>query len=146
MTITLNHMIVPVSDKEAASAFFADLVGLPKAEIDGPFVPVRVNAHLTLDFDDRRDPAPGHFAFLVDDATFDHVLKQVASVGAPFGSGPENGWDGQINHLAGGRGMYVRDPDGHSYEFFTRDPAGRYEPAGMEQHENTARDAAARTF
>ncbi|MFC4530112.1 hypothetical protein [Sphaerisporangium dianthi] len=38
------------------------------------------------------------------------------------GSGPEHGWDRRINHLAGGRGVYVRDPDGHSWEFFTAVP------------------------
>lgn len=39
-----------------------------------------------------------------------------------YGSGPENGWDREINHLAGGRGVYVRDPDGHSDELFTAVP------------------------
>jgi catechol 2,3-dioxygenase-like lactoylglutathione lyase family enzyme len=27
--------------------------------------------------------------------------------------------DRQINHLNGGRGVYVRDPDGIAYELFT---------------------------
>jgi hypothetical protein len=40
----------------------------------------------------------------------------------PFGSGPEHGWDHRINHLAGGRGVYVAATDGHSYEFFTAPP------------------------
>ncbi|MFI7705835.1 hypothetical protein [Nonomuraea sp. NPDC049480] len=35
------------------------------------------------------------------------------------GSGPMKGWDREINHLGGGRGVYVRDPNGHSYELFT---------------------------
>lgn len=39
-----------------------------------------------------------------------------------YGSGPMNGWDRRINHLGGGRGVYVRDPDGHSYELFTAVP------------------------
>lgn len=39
-----------------------------------------------------------------------------------YGSGPEHGWDQQINHLAGGRGVYVHAPDGHGYELFTAVP------------------------
>jgi catechol 2,3-dioxygenase-like lactoylglutathione lyase family enzyme len=30
--------------------------------------------------------------------------------------------DEQINHHGGGRGVYVRDPDGIAYEFFTAVP------------------------
>jgi catechol 2,3-dioxygenase-like lactoylglutathione lyase family enzyme len=120
MSIVLNHTIVPASDKHAAAAFFGSLFDLPVGPPAGPFVPVKVNADLTLDFDDRHTVAPGHYAFLVDDATFDAVLQRLRDTPAiNFGSGPEHGWDREINHLSGGRGVYVRDPDGHSYEVFT---------------------------
>ncbi|GAA2215242.1 hypothetical protein GCM10009850_107090 [Nonomuraea monospora] len=88
-----------------------------------PFAPVRVNDDLTLDFDDRHHPQPGHYAFLVDDDTFDAALDRLrADAAIDYGSGPMNGWDRRINHLGGGRGVYVRDPDGHSYELFTAEP------------------------
>ncbi|SFJ89224.1 hypothetical protein SAMN05216275_113190 [Streptosporangium canum] len=35
---------------------------------------VSVNDDLTLDFDDRHRPQPGHYAFLIDDGTFDAVI------------------------------------------------------------------------
>lgn len=64
-----------------------------------------------------------HYAFLVDDDTFDEVLHRLSKWPAvDHGSGPENGWDREINLLAGGRGDYVRDPNGHSYELFTAVP------------------------
>jgi catechol 2,3-dioxygenase-like lactoylglutathione lyase family enzyme len=89
----------------------------------GPFASVRVNTDLTFDFDDRHGVQPGHYAFLVDDDTFDAVLDRLRRDGAiDYGSGPQHGWDRQINHLGGGRGVYVRDPDGHSYELFTAVP------------------------
>jgi catechol 2,3-dioxygenase-like lactoylglutathione lyase family enzyme len=67
--------------------------------------------------------AAGHFGFLIDDATFDALLARLrANPAIPFGSGPAHGWDRVINRLAGGRGVYVADPDGHSYEFFTAPP------------------------
>ncbi|MGW4794369.1 VOC family protein [Nonomuraea sp. NPDC004297] len=121
MTIVMNHLIVPATDKHASAAFLAGLLGLRTEPQAGPFIPVRVNDDLALDFDDRRDPQPGHYAFLVDDATFDAVLDRLRTGGdgIDHGSGPMNGWDRRINHLAGGRGVYVRDPDGHSYELFT---------------------------
>lgn len=120
MSIVLNHMIVPAADKVTAAEFLATLLDLPVGEPTGPFVPVRVNDELTLDFGTRAAPAPGHYAFLVDDTTFDKLLAYVrSSPGIDYGSGVESGWDRQINHLGGGRGVYVRDPNGHGYEFFT---------------------------
>ncbi|MEU7862483.1 VOC family protein [Nonomuraea sp. NPDC049141] len=123
MSIVLNHLIVPAADKTAAATFLADLLGLPVSAPSGPFVPVRVNDDLALDFDDRHQVQPGHYAFLVDDDTFDAVLGRLrGSESISYGSGPGHGWDRRINHLGGGRGVYVRDPNGHSYELFTAVP------------------------
>ncbi|CAM3881015.1 VOC family protein [Kibdelosporangium persicum] len=123
MSIVLNHMIIPADDKVAAAEFLARLLGLPVGEPAGPFVPLRVNDDLTLDFDDRRGSRPGHYAFLVDDKTFDALLAFLErSPGIQYGSGPMGGWDRSSNHLGGGRGVYVLDPNGHGYEFFTAVP------------------------
>jgi catechol 2,3-dioxygenase-like lactoylglutathione lyase family enzyme len=124
MAIVLNHMIVPAQDKAVAAKFLADLLGLRVGEPTGPFIPVQVNEDLTLDFDDRGPAAPGHYAFLVDDGIFDGVLAKLAQEPEiEYGSGRTVGWDREINHLGGGRGVYVRDPNGHSYELFTAIPA-----------------------
>ncbi|MFI6218810.1 VOC family protein [Nocardia brasiliensis] len=123
MTIVLNHTIVPAADRQAAATFFADLLGLTVGGQIGPFAPVRVNDDLTLDFDDRVTVVPGHYGFLVDDDTFDALLRRLARrPEVDFGSGVEHGWDRAVNQLAGGRGVYVLAPDGHSYEFFTAAP------------------------
>jgi catechol 2,3-dioxygenase-like lactoylglutathione lyase family enzyme len=120
MSVVLHHTIVPVTDKKAGARFFANLLGLQVREDAGPFVPVRVNADLTFDFDDRHRVHAGHYAFLLDDDTFDAVLDRLDRDPAiDYGSGPRYGWDRQVNHLGGGRGIYIRDPDGHSYELFT---------------------------
>ena len=123
MSVVLNHTIISASDKHSAATFFAELMGLVVSPSTGPFVPVRVNDDLTFDFDDRGRVEPGHYAFLVDDDTFDAVLERLAKWPAvEYGSGPDYGWDRQANHLAGGRGIYVHAPDGHSYELFTAVP------------------------
>lgn len=129
MAIVLHHIIIRSSDKQRSAAFFADLLGLEVGESAGPFVPVAVNEHLTFDFDDRFDFVFGHYAFHVDEATFDEVLARITGSDIEFGSGPGRGMDREINHLGGGRGVYVRDPDGHSYELFTLVPT--FSPEGL---------------
>jgi catechol 2,3-dioxygenase-like lactoylglutathione lyase family enzyme len=121
MTIVLNHTIVPVADNQRGAHLLADLLNLTVGAPAGPFVPVRINTDLTFDFDDRLGARPGHYAFLVDDATFDHALDRAKNTGLDWGSAPRL-VDRQINHLGGGRGVYIRDPDGIAYEFFTAVP------------------------
>jgi catechol 2,3-dioxygenase-like lactoylglutathione lyase family enzyme len=121
MTIVLNHTIVPVGDKQRGAQLLADLLGLPVGSPAGPFVPVQINDDLTFDFDDRLGARPGHYAFLVDDPVFDHALELARSSGLAWGSAPGRN-DEQINHRGGGRGVYIRDPDGIAYEFFTAVP------------------------
>jgi hypothetical protein len=122
MTIVLNHTIVPVGDKHRGARFLADLLGVAVDPPTGPFVPVRVNADLTLDFDDRFGARAGHYAFLVDDAIFDRALSLASDSNCEWGSAPRL-VDRQINHLNGGRGVYICDPDGIAYELFTVIPA-----------------------
>jgi catechol 2,3-dioxygenase-like lactoylglutathione lyase family enzyme len=121
MSIVLNHTIVAVSDSHRGARLLADLLGLPGAEPVGPFQALRINDDLTFDFDDRRGGGPAHYAFLVDDATFDGALERGRRAGLDWGSSP-GASDQKINHLRGGRGVYIRDPDGIAYEFFTADP------------------------
>jgi catechol 2,3-dioxygenase-like lactoylglutathione lyase family enzyme len=121
MTVILNHTIVPVGDSRRAAGLLADLIGGAVSPPAGPFLPVRVNEDLTLDFDERLGARPGHYAFLVDDATFDRALQVAMDTGLEWGSAPRQS-DREINHLGGGRGVYIRDPDGIAYEFFTAIP------------------------
>jgi len=120
MGIVLDHTIVPASDRHAAAAFLAALLGLAVGEPAGPFVPVAVNADTTLDFDDRVPTVvPGHWAFRVDEPTFDAALAHLAGGAVAFGRGPGYGWDEQVDTADGVRRVYVRDPDGHVYELCT---------------------------
>ena len=120
MAVQLNHTIVPSRDRAAAAEFFAQMFGLTVGEPVGPFIPVQVERTLTLEFDEAEVFEPHHYGFLVGDAEFDAILARVRAAGVLHGSGPEHGWNGQINHLNGGRGVYFQDPNGHSYEIFTR--------------------------
>jgi catechol 2,3-dioxygenase-like lactoylglutathione lyase family enzyme len=119
MTITLNHTIVPVRDKEKSARFFARIFGL---DYDGPgdhFAPVKVNDGLTLLFDDADKIESHHYAFHVGDAEFDAIFKRVQEAGLAFGSAPWAPKDGKLNDWGGGRGFYFEDPDGHLLELMT---------------------------
>ncbi len=120
MTITLNHTIVPAHEKEASARFFAEIMGLRYDGPHGHFAPVRVNESLTLDFDDWDRFDTHHLAFHVGDDDFDGILERLQVRGLPYGSQPRSQDDMQINERLGGRGLYFRDPNGHSFEVMTR--------------------------
>ena len=61
MGITLNHTIVSAHDKEASAKFFANIFGLKYDGAMGHFAPVRINATLTLDFDNWDRWASDHY-------------------------------------------------------------------------------------
>ncbi|MBQ1496815.1 MAG: hypothetical protein IIZ38_00730 [Sphingomonas sp.] len=123
MGFELDHAIVRCTDKAGAAQFFADLIGAAPVRALGPFAAVRVNDRLTLDFYDEGTFVFGHFAFMVEDGDFDAILERVAAHDLSFGSGPF-ARDRRINRHNRGRGIYVWDGDGNSYEFFTTDPLG----------------------
>lgn len=120
MTITLNHTIVPATDKAASAEFLARIFGVPFEGVRGHFAPVRVNDTLTLDFDDRRPVESHHYAFHVSDEEFDAILARVKEAGLAYGSEPASKSDMQINTRRGGRGFYFLDPNGHSLELLTQ--------------------------
>lgn len=118
MTIILDHTIVPVGDKHRGAQLLGDLLGVAPAQPTGPFIPVEVNDELTLDFDERFGARPGHYAFLVDDAVFDRAVEKAIELDLEWGSGPMVS-DRQIDQDGSARRVYIRDPDGVAYEFFT---------------------------
>lgn len=118
MTISLDHTIVPAQNKVAAAEFFTRITGLPFDGVKGHFAPVQVNPALTLDFADAEAFEHHHYGFLVSPEELAAILAQIQAAGAPYGSGPGTGYDSQTYHRRGLHGVYVRSPEGHSYEFF----------------------------
>ena len=120
MAITLNHTIVPAHDKEASAKFFARIFGLTYEGSAGHFAPVQVNDTLTLDFDNSNQFESHHYAFHVSDQEFDAILIRVKAEDIPYGSGPRDLNNMQLNTHRGGRGFYFQDTDGHILELLTR--------------------------
>ena len=121
MAIVLDHTIVPAHDKEASARFLARILGL---RYEGPlshFAPLRINDTLTFDFDNDTNFESHHYAFKVDDETFDAVFGRIKERGLKYGSMPGEQDNMQLNDRRGGRGFYFRDPNGHSLELLTHD-------------------------
>lgn len=122
MVVELNHTIVPARDKHASAKFLADVLGLPVGAEVGPFVQVALGNGVTLDFMDYAEVSSQHYAFLVDDATFDAGHQKLLDQGVETWADPDHTVPGEINTRWGGRGVYFPDPDGHNMEILTRPP------------------------
>jgi catechol 2,3-dioxygenase-like lactoylglutathione lyase family enzyme len=121
MSIEVNHLIVPATDKHASAEFLASILGLPAAAPAGHFQPVQVGG-VTLDFANAADIRPMHIAFLVDEETFESAHRRLRDAGTPIYADPGRNSPGEINHRFGGRGVYFEDPDGHFFELLTATP------------------------
>ena len=122
MTITLNHTIVAAHDRHLSASFFANLFGLPKPTSWGPFVSVALDHGMLLQFAE-----PGvdqiqmqHYAFLVDDRSFDLIYDRILDAGIAHWADPQMSKPNQVNTNHGGRGVYFFDPAGHGLEIITR--------------------------
>lgn len=125
MAIQLNHTIVPAQDKRASAEFLADLLGLPEPEPFGPFMAVKVDNDVTLDFRDAEGTIPSsHYAFLLDEQKFDEVFERICERGLTYWADPHHHEVGAINTRDGGRGLYFEDPNGHNLEILTRPYGG----------------------
>jgi catechol 2,3-dioxygenase-like lactoylglutathione lyase family enzyme len=122
MSIEINHMIVPATDRKASARFLGDILGVePGPVIIGHFEPLQVGG-VTLDFMDSAEVQSMHIAFVVDDATFDAAQQRLEELGTATFADPMRSQPGEINHRFGGRGIYFDDPDGHFFELMTRLP------------------------
>ncbi|MFD8479038.1 VOC family protein [Kitasatospora sp. NPDC059673] len=121
MPIELNHTIVAARDRQATADFLTGLLGLPDAEVHEPFLAVQLGNRVTLDVMTVAGPiTPQHYAFLVSEDEFDAIYGRIQAQGLTHWADPFSQQPGRINHWNGGRGVYVKDPDGHSIEALTR--------------------------
>ncbi len=121
MPIELDHLIVPARDRQAAASRLAQILAVPWSVTGvGPFCPVFVNDHLTLDFDQVDGPLPVfHYCFRMGEADFDALLARLAALGIAYRSMPHGPADGVVDTAHGGRIVYWSEPDGHVWEALT---------------------------
>lgn len=120
MTVELNHTIVWSKDKQVSARFLTELFGLPKARPFGPFLVVRLDNNVSLDFYEQDEVQLQHYAFLMSEAEFDVIFARIRERGLPYWADPGKNQPGEIYHLHGGRGVYFDDPSGHLFEIMTK--------------------------
>ncbi len=121
MSIELNHTIVHVKDRWAASREVGQILGLPEATAYGPFAELKLENGASLDFMDTEGEIRGqHYAFLVSEDDFDVIFGRLQDEGRKWWADPYKRQPGEINHSDGGRGLYWDGPDGHWLEIITR--------------------------
>lgn len=123
MGISFNHTIVGAHDKREAAEFLADLFGLPDPQPFGHFLVVGLDHDASLDYAEVPGDSeihPQHYAFLVSESEFDAIYSKITARGIAHWADPRAQRPGEINHRDGGRGVYFRDPAGHSMEILTR--------------------------
>ena len=118
----LDHALVPAEDKEASARFFAKIMGLEYAGIDGDCGIVRVDDTLLLRFDERR-ASRVHLAFHVTSDEFDGVMGRLRADSVACGprAGTSDGQEGIFND---GRRLYFDAPGGLNVELMTVATAG----------------------
>ena len=123
-----NHTIVHSRDPRASADFFSSLFGLEPPVPFGPFLGVRVDNEVTLDFLDAEgmEVQMQHYAFLVGEKEFDDIFRRIQERGLAYWADPGQKVEGQINHHFGGRGVDFSDPSGHLLEIITQ-PYGKWE-------------------
>jgi catechol 2,3-dioxygenase-like lactoylglutathione lyase family enzyme len=123
MSIEINHMIVPATDRKASARFLADILGVEPGPVIIPhFEPLQVGG-VTLDFMDSTEVQSMHIAFLVDEAVFEAGYARLQELGIKTFADPMRSQPGEINRRFGGRGVYFDVPDGHFFELMTALPA-----------------------
>ncbi|WP_199430493.1 VOC family protein [Qaidamihabitans albus] len=120
MPVQLNHTIVAARDKKVAANFLTDILGLAPPEPFGPFLAVRVDNDVTLDYLDADSVTSTHLAFLVGEDEFDEIFDRIRQRDVRYWADPGHQRPGEINTNDGGRGVYFEDPDGHNLEILTR--------------------------
>lgn len=122
MTVSLNHTIIPARDRRKSAAFLATLLGLPEPSEWGPFSIVTLADGVFLQFaePDVAEIQMHHYAFLVDDASFDAIYARLGDARIDHWADPQQTMPGRVNTNHGGRGVYFFDPAGHGIEVLTR--------------------------
>ncbi len=124
MAVVLDHTIVPVNDRAEAVEFYSRIFGFEDLGEVGPFLAVRVNDSLNLDFRQSDDFRSIHYAFAMESDEFEAAFDRIKESGIPFGDSPRaqdnmQGPGVTAGAQGDGKAVYFKDPSGHVLEIKT---------------------------
>lgn len=124
MPIVIDHIAIAAHDKEASMDWVARLLGVSSGPVVEPFAIVELDGS-TLDYFDSEhaEIQMQHVALRVNNDEFDAIHRRVTEASIDYYGYPQNPSDPAKGHIYfqenGGRGFYVKDPDGHMIEIKT---------------------------
>lgn len=121
MTVKLDHTIVLSRSKLSSALFLSYILGREYGGHFARFAPVKLDDELNIDYADVESDEFERrtFTLLVSDAELDGIVHRLDGEGVPFGSEPDQIGNRQVNGRGGGRGLFFRDPNGHTFEVST---------------------------
>ena len=120
MPVFLDHTIVPSTDRERSAAFYSEMLGLPPAELEEPFLVIHLANDAALAFGGWDETVHGqHYAFLMSEEEFDAFYARLQEGGLEHWANASATIPGEVNHDDGGRGVYFHDPDRNFLEVIT---------------------------
>jgi catechol 2,3-dioxygenase-like lactoylglutathione lyase family enzyme len=119
--VSLDHLILPVNDREASLAFYTQTLGFAYVGECPPFSVVRVNESTTLQLAPWGTEGNQHLAFAMPRATFDAVFERVRAAGTAYGDsfhtvGNQQGPGDEEGARGPGKALYLLDPNRHLIE------------------------------
>jgi catechol 2,3-dioxygenase-like lactoylglutathione lyase family enzyme len=121
MPLDLDHLILPVNDRDASLAFYTSILGLAYEGDRGPFAVVRVTPSLTLQLAAWGTNGGTHLAFAMPRVEFDAAFARVRAAGIAYGDsfhavGNMQGPGDEEGARGAGKAVYVMDPSRHLIE------------------------------
>ena len=121
MAVKLDHTIVLSPNKLSSALFLGYILGREYGGAFARFAPVKLDDELNIDYADAdsEDFERRTFTLLVDDSELDSIRERLNGERVPYGSEPDQVGNRQLNSRGGGRGLFFRDPNGHTFELTT---------------------------
>ena len=118
----LDHLILPVNDKDKSIAFYENVLGFWADGDEGPFTVLRVSHDFTMQVAPWGTEGGMHFAFAMPHAEFEERFDRIKASGVSYGSTFDDASNMEgPGHETGARGatrsLYLFDPNQHLFEF-----------------------------
>jgi hypothetical protein len=121
MDVKLDHTIVLSPDKVSSALFLGYILGRPYTGNFARFAPVKLDDELCFDYADADNDnfERRTFTLLVSDEELDGIIDRLRSGGVEFGSDADQIDNKKLNNRGGGRGLFFKDRNGHTFELTT---------------------------
>lgn len=119
MPIVLDHMTVPVRDRDATVDFYTKVFAGRRGMARGRIVGLWLSEVLELQFRSVEVVESNHYAFRLDPEEFDTVLGHLKSLGIPHGSSRDDLNGEVLVREKSERAVFFPDPNDHGLEVIT---------------------------